>query len=92
MVGDDGTQRTGFAAAPDRTATRVTGAGRIGRSHAEIIARRLSNATLAAMLGYVTLEFAPAPSDEPDRWAKEFQQALEALPDVARLAPGPLRR
>lgn len=39
------------------------------------------NATLAAMLGYVTLEFAPSPSDEPDRWAKEFQQALEALPE-----------
>ena len=39
------------------------------------------NAALAAMLGYVTLEFAPAPADEPDRWAKEFQQTLKVLPE-----------
>lgn len=38
------------------------------------------NAVVAAMLGYVTLEFAPVPRDEPDRWAGEFEQSLRQLP------------
>lgn len=38
------------------------------------------NAVLAGMLGYVTLEFAPTPRDDPDVWAHEFEQNLRGLP------------
>lgn len=37
------------------------------------------NAVIAAMLGYVTLELAPAPSGDPD-WAQAFEEQLKALP------------
>ena len=45
------------------------------------------NAVIAAMLGYVTLELAPTPKDDPDGWAAAFETNIRALPpaDYPRL-------
>lgn len=45
------------------------------------------NAVIAAMLGYVTLELAPTPKEDPDGWAADFEANIRALPpaDYPRL-------
>ncbi|QCI66282.1 TetR/AcrR family transcriptional regulator [Phreatobacter stygius] len=37
------------------------------------------NAVIAAMLGYVTLELAPKPSDDPTGWASAFEGKIRSL-------------
>lgn len=37
------------------------------------------NAVIAAMLGYVTLELAPTPSDDPAGWAEAFESKIRTL-------------
>jgi TetR/AcrR family transcriptional regulator, tetracycline repressor protein len=37
------------------------------------------NAVIAAMLGYVTLELAPVPIDDPYGWAQSFERKIRAL-------------
>ncbi|MBN8942959.1 MAG: TetR/AcrR family transcriptional regulator C-terminal domain-containing protein [Rhizobiales bacterium] len=37
------------------------------------------NAVIAAMLGYVTLELAPKPSDDPTGWAEAFEGKIRSL-------------
>lgn len=38
------------------------------------------NAVVAAMLGYVTLELAPMPADDPLDWATAFEDKIRSLP------------
>lgn len=38
------------------------------------------NAVVAAMIGYVTLELAPMPDDDPVDWAAELEDRVRALP------------
>lgn len=59
----------------ERVLTALDGAGFRGAALIDAY-----NAVLAAMLGYVTLEFAPVPRDEPDSWARRFEQQLRELP------------
>jgi TetR/AcrR family transcriptional regulator, tetracycline repressor protein len=38
------------------------------------------NTVIAALLGYVTLEMAPAPADDAGGWAQSFEEKIRSLP------------